>query len=165
MMSDLIVITFDNVDEAAKVRESLRSIEREGLLRLDDSAIIVREEDGKVHVKDELDRGVKVGAVGGGLLGLFIGFMFFPLGAIVLGILGGGLIGASTDIGISKKFIKEVTESLEPGTSAIFFVVRDGNPNAIVGVLRPYKGEIYQDTLTSEDEETLRRILSKRLEK
>jgi uncharacterized membrane protein len=164
-MSDLIVITFDNVDEAAKVRESLRSIEREGLLRLDDSAIIVREEDGKVHVKDEMDRGVKVGAVGGGLLGLFIGFMFFPLGAIVLGILGGSLIGASTDLGISKKFIKEVTESLEPGSSAIFFIVRDGNPNAIVGVLRPYKGEIYQDTLTSEDEETLRRVLSKRLEK
>jgi uncharacterized membrane protein len=165
MMSDLIVITFYNVDEAAKVRESLRSIEREGLLRLDDSAVLVREEDGKVHVKDEIDRGVKVGAVGGGLLGLFIGFMFFPLGAIVLGILGGALVGASTDIGISKKFIKEVTESLEPGTSAIFFVIRDGNPNAIVGVLRPYKGEIYQDTLTSEDEDTLRRVLSKRLEK
>ncbi len=164
-MSDLIVITFDNVDEAAKVRESLRSIEREGLLRLDDSAVIVREEDGKVHVKDELDRGVKVGAVGGGLLGLFIGFMFFPLGAIVLGVLGGALIGKSADLGISKKFVKEVTESLEPGTSAIFFVIRDGNPNAIVGVLRPYKGEIYQDTLSSEDEETLRRILSKRLEK
>ena len=164
-MSDLIVITFDNVDEAAKVRESLRSIEREGLLRLDDSAIVVRDEEGKVHVKDELDRGVKVGAVGGGLLGLFIGFIFFPLGAIVLGVLGGALIGSSTDIGISKKFIKEVTASLEPGTSALFFVVRDGNPNAIVGVLRPYKGEIYQDTLTSEDEETLRRVLGKRMEK
>jgi uncharacterized membrane protein len=164
-MSDLIVITFDNVDEAGKVRESLRSIEREGLLRLDDSAVIVREEDGKVHVKDEIDRGVKVGAVGGGLLGLFIGFIFFPLGAIIIGVLGGALIGKSTDLGISKKFVKEVTASLEPGTSAIFFMVRDGNPNAIVGVLRPYKGEIYQDTLTAEDEETLRRILSKRLEK
>ncbi|MFN2189655.1 MAG: DUF1269 domain-containing protein [Candidatus Promineifilaceae bacterium] len=164
-MSDLIVITFDNVDEAAQVRDSLRSIEKEGLLRLDDSAVVVREEDGKVHVKDELDRGVKVGAMGGGLLGLFIGFIFFPLGAIVMGVLGGALVGASANIGISKKFVKEVTESLQPGTSAIFFVVRDGNPNALVGVLRPYKGEIYQDTLSTEDEETLRRVLSKRQEK
>lgn len=164
-MTDLIVITFDNVDEASQVRESLRSIEKEGLLRLDDSAIVVREEDGKVHVKNEIDRGVKVGALGGGLLGLIIGFMFFPLGAIVLGVLGGSLVGASTDLGISKKFVKEVTESLQPGTSALFFMVRDGNPNAIVGVMRPYKGEIYQDTLTSEDEETLRRVLSKRLDK
>ena len=164
-MSDLIVITFDNVDEAAKVRESLRSIEKEGLLQLDDTAIVLRDEEGKVHVKDEMDRGVKVGAVGGGLLGLFIGAIFFPLGAIILGVLGGALVGSTANLGVSKKFIKEVTESLEPGTSAIFFVIRDGNPNAIVGVLRPYKGEIYQDTLTSEDEETLRRVLSKRMEK
>ena len=161
----MIVITFENVDEASQVRESLRSIEKEGLLRLDDTAVVVREEDGKVHVKNEVDRGVKVGALGGGILGLIIGSIFFPIGAIVLGVLAGSLVGASTDLGISKKFIKEVTESLQPGTSAIFFLVRDGNPNAIVGVLRPYKGEIYQDTLTSEDEETLRRVLSKRMEK
>lgn len=164
-MSDLIVVTFDNEEEAAKVRESLRSIEREGLLSLDDSAVVVRDEAGKVHVKDELDRGVKVGAIGGGLLGLFIGFIFFPIGAAIIGALGGALVGKSVDLGISKKFIKQVTDSLQPGTSAIFFVIRDGNPNALVGVLRPYKGEIYQDTLTSEDEETLRRVLSKRMEK
>ena len=39
-MSNLIVVTFDNPEEAGKVRKSLKSIEREGLLRLDDSAVM-----------------------------------------------------------------------------------------------------------------------------
>ncbi len=161
-MSNIIVITFDNSDEAGKVRESLRKIEHGGYLNLDDSAVIVRDDEGKFHVHDELDKGVKVGAVGGGLLGLLIGFMFAPLGAIILGAAAGGLIGSTFDLGISKKFIKDVEASMEPGTSAIFFVISQANPTMALAALKPYKGEVYHTSLDPDDEEHLRKILSKR---
>lgn len=163
-MGNIIVITFDNADEAGKVRESLKSIESGGYLNLDDSAVVVRDEEGKLHVHNEMDRGVKIGAVGGGLLGLLIVGIFAPVARIIFGAIAGGLIGASFDVGISKKFIKEVQESLEPGTSAIFFVVKDANPNAALSVLRPYKGTLYHTSLPPEAEESLRRVLSKRTE-
>ena len=87
-MSYLTVVVFDDPEEAGKVRQSLKSIEKQGLLSLDDSAIIVKDEDGQVHVKNEVDRGVKVGLAGGGLVGLFIGFLFGgPIGAMLLGAL------------------------------------------------------------------------------
>lgn len=161
-MSTLIVVTFDDMDEAGKVRDAIRSAQKEGYVSLDDSAIVVRDEDGKVHVKNELDRGVKVGAVAGGFLGLFIGFIFAPIGIMLIGAGLGGLVGKSLDLGVSKDFVKEVTDSLEPGTSAIFLVIREGNPNMAVAAFKPYKGTVIQTTLDPEDEETLQRVLKER---
>lgn len=159
-MSNLIVITFDGPNEAEKVRETIRSVQKQDLISLDDSAIVVKDEDGQVHVKNEMDRGVKIGIAGGGLLGLWIGFIFGgPIGAAILGAVGGALVGASTDMGLQKKFIKEVSEAIKPNSSALFVIVRDSNPNAAVAALKPYKGEVYHTSLDPEAEETLRRIL------
>ena len=159
-MSNLIVITFDDPDEAEKVRKTIRSAQKQDLISLDDSAIVVKDEDGQVHVKNEMDRGVKIGIAGGGLLGLFIGFIFFaPIASVILGAVGGALVGASTDMGLQKKFIKEVSEAIKPNSSALFVIVRDSNPNAALAALKPYKGEVYHSSLDPEAEESLRRIL------
>jgi len=159
-MSILVVLTFDDIDEAGKVRETIRSGQKHDLIQLDDSAIVTKDEDGQVHVKNELDRGVKIGMAGGGLVGLLItGFIFGPIGAVLLGAAAGGLIGASTGKGLQKSFVKEVSEAIKPNTSALFFIVRDANPNAVVAALKPYKGEVYYSSLDPEEEATLRRIL------
>lgn len=162
-MSHLVVITFDNPDEAGKVREALRSAERADYLSLDDSAVVVKDAQGKLHVKDEMDRGVKIGAVGGGLLGLLIGGLFFPLAGLLVGALAGGLLGSTVDLGIQKKFIKQVEEELQPDTSAIFFVVREANPDIALAALKPYKGNVYHTSFPPEAEQELRRILGKRI--
>ena len=159
-MSNLIVLTFDDPNEAEKVRETIRSGQKHDLIKLDDSAIVVKDEDGQVHIKNEMDRGVKVGIAGGGLLGLWIGFIFGgPIGMLAVGALGGALVGASTDLGLQKKFIKEVAEAIKPNSSALFIIVRDSNPNAAVAALKPYEGEVYYTSLDPEAEETIRRVL------
>jgi uncharacterized membrane protein len=162
-MSHLVVVTFDNPDEAGQVREAMRSAERADYLSLDDSAVVVKDEDGKIHVKNELDRGVKIGAVGGGLLGLLIGGIFFPVAGLLVGALAGGLLGSSVDLGIQKNFVKQVEEELNPGTSALFFVIRDANPEVALAALKPYKGNVYHTSFPPEAEDELRRILSKRI--
>lgn len=162
-MSNLIVVTFDSPDEAGQVLETLRSVQREGYLGLDDSAVVVKDEDGKVHVKNEMDRGVKIGAVGGGLLGLLLAGIFFPVAGILVGAVAGGLIGKSVDLGVDQKFVKEVSEDIQPGTSALFFIVRDAEPDVAVAALRPYKGTVRHTTFPPEAEKELRRILKKRI--
>ena len=165
-MSNIVVITFDNADEAGEARKAIKKMEKQGQISLDDSAVVVKDEDGKIHVKNEVDRGVKVGAGVGGLLGLFIALVTapfgFPLAALVLGVAGGAGVGALTDLGIQKKFVKQVSEAIKPNTSALFVIVRDSNPAAAVAVLKPFKGDVYHTSLPPEAEETLRRVLSKR---
>jgi uncharacterized membrane protein len=161
-MSYLVVISFDDPDEAGQVRQTLSSIEHTGHLSLDDSAIVVKDDEGKVHLKNEVDRGVKVGAVGGSMLGLLLASVFFPIGGLVLGALGGALVGKMANTGVSQKFVKEVSDDLKPGSSAIFFIVRGDDPNPTVAALRQYKGKVLQTTLPQEAEDTLRRGLEGR---
>ena len=161
-MSNLIVIVFDNEEEAGEVKEALKK--QSQYISLDDSAVVVRDQEGKIHVKDEVDRGVAVGALGGGALGLLIGGLLFPVGGLVLGALGGALVGKLADTGVDKKFIDQVGDHLEPGTSALFVIVREANPNVALATLKPYKGTVIQTSLPTEAEEELRRYLSKRQE-
>jgi uncharacterized membrane protein len=161
-MSFLVVIAFDDPEQAGKVRHTLSSMQDTGHLSLNDSAVVVKDEDGKVHLKDEVDRGVKVGAIGGSALGLLIGSVFFPIGGLIIGAVGGALVGKLMDTGVSKSFIKEVTDELEPGSSAIFFIVRGDDPSHTVAALREYEGKILQTTLPDEAEDTLRRHLEGR---
>ena len=162
-MSNLVVVTFDDTEEAGKVLRALRSVQKEGYLNLDDSAVVVKDDDGKVHVKNEMDRGVKIGAMGGGFLGLLIGSVFFPIAGLVIGALAGGLMGKSMDLGVDQKFVKEVSKDIQPGTSALFFIVRDAEPDVAVAALRPYKGTVRHTTFPPEAEGELRRILKKRI--
>lgn len=159
-MSDIVVITFDDPDQAGQVRESISKTEKSGFVSLDDSAVVVKDAEGKVHVKNEVDRGVKIGAVGGGFLGLFIGFLLVgPIGALIIGGLLGGAVGSLAHMGISHSFIKDVSDELEPGTSALFVIVRDASPDVVVATLRQYEGNIYQTSLPPEAEESLRRAM------
>lgn len=161
-MSYLVVTIYPNdMDEAEKVRQDISSGEHEGYISLDDSAVIVKDEDGKVHVKNQMDRGVKVGAVSGGFLGLFIGLFLFPIGGLVLGALAGGFIGKLFDMGVDKKFVKDVSDALTPGSSALFIVIRDAQPSYAVGVLEKYHGKLLQTSLPSELEDELRKEIEK----
>ena len=161
-MSELVVITFETAEEAMKVRDLFKQQQKDGRMSLDDAAVITKEADGSIKVRDEVDRGVKVGAGIGGVMGLLLGSVFFPIGGLVLGAAGGALVGAFTNHGLDKKFIKEVTDSLEPNSSALFVIIRSGEPDFVAAALRPYKGQVLQTTLTPEMEEALQDALKKR---
>jgi uncharacterized membrane protein len=162
-MAYIVVVTFDDETEAVKARQSLHEAQKHGYLELGDAVTVVKQPDGKVKVKDEFDKAVSLGAISGGFLGLLISSFFFPIMGLVLGAIGGGLVGKTIGMGVDKKFIEEVSEALQPGTSAIFLVVRGEYLNYMIASFEPYQGKIYHTSLPVDAEESLRAVLSERV--
>lgn len=160
-MSNLVVLTFDDTEQAGQAFEALNKAQHGGHLKIDDAAVIVKLESGKVEIKNQMDTGTKWGAVGGGVLGLMLASVFFPLAGLAIGAVGGALIGKSLDMGIDKKFVQDVTDTLKPGSSALF-VIGKGNPEVVASALRPFKGTIYQTTLSTEAVEVLQDALKRK---
>jgi uncharacterized membrane protein len=158
-MASVTAITFEDMEQGPAMREALKDLEKRGLLSLDDAAVIVRDETGEFHVKGQMDRGVKTGAIGGGVIGLLLASIFFPIGGIVLGALAGAGIGAAAHIGIDKQFIKDVEASMPNGSSAVIIYAREGDPTAVRSALEPFHGTIFQTSLEGDAEEALHRGL------
>jgi uncharacterized membrane protein len=161
MASDWIVVIFDSEDQAVSARKALKSLENEHRVDMTDAAVLVKDAQGKIKVKNEMDDGVKYGAAGGALIGLLLA-VFFPFVGIAIGALGGAAVGALMDQGIDKKFIKEVESAMTPGSSALFAVFRNAYPGIVATALAPYKGKIYQTTLDPDAEKTLQDALKTR---
>ncbi len=159
-MSTIVAITFAGSHEAERVRHALSEVEQQGQLNLDDSAVVVKDDHGRIQVHNEVDTGVKVGALGGGMLGLLIGFIFGgPIGSMLVGLVGGALMGSLAQMGVDKGFMKDVEEAMPPNSSALFFLLRDDEPDAAIAALEPYQGTVYHTSLSIEDEEALRQAL------
>jgi uncharacterized membrane protein len=161
-MSNLIVLTFDDPEEATQLRKTLSELQGQDFISLDDSAVVVKDADGQVHIRNEIDRGIKIGFAGGGLLGLLIGMLFgFPLVNVLVGLVGGALSGSLVDLGIHQDFVRQVSSNLKPGSSALFILVRNMEPEVALASLKTYRGtsHVLQTTLPLETEEELRSIL------
>ena len=133
-MSQIVVIGFDAEGDAFAALKTLRSIEKEGGIKFEDTAVVSHRADGKMEVKNEASSATEVGAVVGGALGGLVFFMF-PVAGIALGAAAGAGVGAMLGTGVDGKFRDEVKAQAAarqvravPGDQG--GERRDGNPRA-----------------------------------
>ncbi len=157
-MSDLVVITFAKQDDGLAALKHIRSVEGSSGLTLADTAVVEKDADGKIHVKNEVSSGTEAGAVGGGFVGLLVGLVFFPVLGIAIGAAIGAAIGHSLHTGVDQDFVKDIQAELKPGTSALFAVVKT-NPSALAAAVRGFDGKVYQTSLGPELEESINEAL------
>jgi len=156
-MSTLVAITFPGEGDAKAALGSVRSLEREGGIGIEDTAVVNKDPDGKVHVKNEASSGTETGAVVGAVLGSLL-FVVFPIG-IIGGAIVGGIIGRAAAPGVDGKFVKDVEDGLAPGGSALFLLIKSGEPGLLIAAMRQYQGTLVQTSLDEEEEEALRQSL------
>lgn len=155
-MADLVVLAFDSENGAIEARDELIQLQKQGLIELEDAAVVIRPLEGKPKVK-QVGSLAGAGALGGAFWGMLIGLLFLaPWLGLAIGAAAGAVAGGLSDIGVDDKFIKEVGRTIEPGHSALFLLIRKVTPDKVLDHLKDYHPTVLQTSLSEENEQKLR---------
>jgi uncharacterized membrane protein len=159
-VSDLFAIVYPDTNTAAQVRSTLARLQTEHLIQLDDAVVVVKRQDGKVSLDQSLPL-VATGAASGAMWGTLIGMLFFaPLLGTVVGAASGAISGKLSDYGIEDDFMTQLGAQLQPGSSALFILVRKATPDKVLDEIKQYGGTVLRSSLTKDAEEALQAALS-----
>jgi uncharacterized membrane protein len=169
-MSELVVLSFDAAEKADAVLSRLSQLGKEYLIDLEDAVVAIRDTDGKVRLKQSFNPTAATAASGGlsgAVWGSLVGLLFLnPLAGMVLGgAIGAGsgaLAGSVVDYGIDDGLIKSLAETIPPGSSALFLLIRKVQPEKVLAEFSGYQAKVLRSSLSPEQEQRLQDALIKR---
>jgi uncharacterized membrane protein len=142
----LVAITFDKPNRASEVLVNLMHLQQEGALRLGDAVVVAKDDAGRARILETIDvtpgKGALMGTWWGLLAGLFVG----PL-AIVGGAAAGALYGKLVDKGLADDWVRQMSDWLEAGRSALLLLVTVEDKAKLLTELNRYGGELVSTDL------------------
>jgi len=159
-MNTLVVVGYDDPFKAEEVRLQLVKMQKDYLIDLGDAVVAVKDQSGKVKLHQAVNL-TAAGAVSGGFWGALIGLIFLnPVVGMAVGATAGAVSGALGDVGINDKFMKDLAATLQPGSSALFVLVRKATPDKVLEELAGSGGKVLKSSLSHDDEAKLQAALS-----
>ena len=119
-MNKVIFVAFDSEQKAFEGDRALHDMHRDGLITLYDDAVVVKDANGKVVVREEPETS-PLATLGGMVTGGLIGLLGGPVG-VAVGLGSGTLVGAAFDLtrdGVAQQFVEDAGARLEPGKVAV----------------------------------------------
>lgn len=123
-MEKMIVVVFDDETQAYQGLNQLKKLHQQSDLTVYATAVIAKDSEGKVDIRQAADEG-PIGTLLGMALGGMIGLLHSPQG-MAAGIAGGSLLGAISDInklGIDLQFLEDVGNLMTPSKAALVAAV------------------------------------------
>jgi uncharacterized membrane protein len=159
-MSTLVVIGYNDLYQAQEVRLKLIKLQKDYLIDMEDAVVVVKNEDGKVKLHQAINL-TATGAISGGFWGSLIGLIFLnPLLGLAAGAAAGAVSGALSDVGINDTFMKDLADTMQPNSSALFVLVRKSTTDKVLEELQGTGGTILKTSLSHEDEDKLQAALA-----
>jgi uncharacterized membrane protein len=189
MDSNIVVILFDEAGKADLAYEGFENLEKDGKIVIDDAVIASRDplgepmllpteqtgtfteaspqpgtdalDETQVKIKQTHSETRKRVTLGGGA-GLLVGVL---LGGPIIGLVAGVSLGALSehmrDKGLDDKSVHDIADHLQPGTSALFLLAHNADPDAILERASLFEAKLVTTTLPEEKAEALREALAK----
>jgi len=130
---------------------------QEGTITLIDSALVSKDADGKVRIRETEELTARKGARRGAIAAGIFGLIYPP--SLIISLAAGGAIGALSgvlrDTGVKKQRLEQVGSELEPGKAAVVALAEGEWVMRIQSTLQGYDGELMTHVI---DEDTVKKL-------
>jgi uncharacterized membrane protein len=161
IMSTLIAVAYPDESTAQQARATLRRLQTERLVELDDAVIAIND-NGKIRLDQSvnLTGGASLsGALWGGLIGLIF---LMPIAGAAIGAASGAISGHFSDYGIDDQFVKDLGAKMQPGHAALFVLIRRSTPDRVLAEMKQFGGTVLRTNLSNDAERQLQAALAEK---
>ena len=152
-MEKMLVVVFDNETKVYEGSRALNQLDAEGSIAIHAEAVISKNNDGTVTVKQG-DGDFPVRTVSGTAIGSLIGLLGGPAG-LAVGALAGTMAGSFADLfvaGVNSDFLDEVSNVLTPGKYAIVADISEEWVTPVDSRMEALNGFVFRTARTSVEE-------------
>lgn len=145
----LLAIRFAEPLLAQEMLLAFARLVKHGSVEMADAAIVTKDENGKIALRQTRDVSGGQGAASGGWVGALVGIIGGPVGMLAGGALGaaaGGIFAKLHDVGIDDAQMRELGEGLRPGEAALFVLMDSYDVTAVAAELRRFDGALFHST-------------------
>jgi uncharacterized membrane protein len=155
-MSEMMVLGFDTEAEADQFGNTLAQLQKDMIVQLQDAAEVVRDPDGKPHVKHGHNL-VGAGAMGGAFWGMLFGLLFFiPFLGLAIGAGMGALFGKMGKTGIDRQVLEQMGDAVPPGKAGWFLIVSQLTEDKFLAAIQGTNAKVVRTNLSAEQEAQLK---------
>ncbi len=143
-MDSVILVGFDDDSKAYEALTKLNELDSQHQLDLVEAEVVIRGDDGRVDVKDEVNDFAAGATVTGGLLGLLIGVLGGPLGIIVGGA-SGLFVGSLFDLDDADETdsaLGALSRTLRPGRHALLAQLQEPSTEVVDAAMADLGGTV-----------------------
>lgn len=147
----ILVFSFAGQHTAGEIVQRIKASHQLGGFKILAEAVAECDASGKLHIHEPGRGGVggTVGAVAGGLVGLFVGPAAILWLAVIGGVLG-GVAGHFAGRAIPPEDLKQIAAALPPNSSGFLVLVEDTEVEAVANTLTGYHATVVTITVGSE---------------
>jgi uncharacterized membrane protein len=158
-MSELMVLGFEDEAGADAFGLKLEQMQKDMIVQLQDAAMVVRDPDGKPHVKHGHGM-VGAGALGGAFFGMLFGLLFFmPFLGLAIGAGLGALFGKAGKSSIDQQVLEQMGDAVPPGKAGWFLLIGQMTEDKFLAEVQGTQAKVVRTNLTEEQEAELKEAL------
>ena len=141
---NVIAVSFPEEANAYEALARLKELAAKDDVGVHGAAVVVREEDGRITIKEQLGEEGYQDTAGGGLLGLLVGVLGGPLGVLVggaTGVIVGSLFDDDDD-DHTRSVLGELSSAIRVGPPGLLAEVSEPGPEAVDAVMAHLGGTV-----------------------